>query len=432
MDSLSAISVFDGRYKDKLLDFRNLFSEEALIAKRIYVENCYLEFIINILKPTIKFNLSINDKDFALKVKLIESEINHDVKAVEYYMQTIYKENNPEYIPFIHIGLTSEDINSVSRSLILKEASSIILNKTDELINILNSSYIKWNIPMLARTHGQAATPTNLGKEIYVFADRLKYQINQYKNIEHRTKFGGATGGFNAMKFAYPDIDWKNELNKFIEKFSLKRHEYTTQIDHFDNYSEIFDWMKRINTILINLCQDIWLYCSFDYFKLKINDKEVGSSTMPHKINPIDFENAEGNLKMANILLSFFSEKLPVSRLQRDLTDSTVCRNIGSAFCHTYLAIIGLIKGFNKLEPNNNKISDDLNNNYAILGEAIQTILRKYENSDAYEIVKKNTRNNVIMTKDSYLDLVKKLNIPDLDKDRLIKLTPELYAKYCI
>jgi len=433
MDPLSAISVIDGRYEQRVGELRKFFSEKALIEKRIYVENKYLEFILNLLRPDLRFEQAIIDVDFAQKVKDIERVTNHDVKAVEYYLQGLYRIVHPEYIPFIHIGLTSEDVNSLARSMILKDSFELMARQSDDLATVLHESFLQWkHISMLARTHGQAATPTILGKEMEVFAERLRYQYSSYRGIQHRTKFGGATGGFNAMNFAYSNIKWKDELDNFVETLGLKRHECTTQIDHFDNYAEIFDWLRRVNTILIDLCQDVWLYCSFDYFKLKISEKEVGSSTMPHKVNPIDFENAEGNLKMSNVMLSFFSEKLPVSRLQRDLTDSTVCRSIGTAVAHSYLAITGLIKCWKKLEPNVEKISGDLNSNYAILGEAVQTILRKHQYPDAYELIKKHTRNNHAMTKEDYLDLIKGLNIPEPDKTRLLVLTPELYAKASI
>jgi adenylosuccinate lyase len=433
MDPLLAISVVDGRYEQRVGELRKFFSERALIKKRIYVENKYLEFILGLLRPDIKFEQAILDVDFAQRVKEFERVTNHDVKAVEYYMQGLYRVVHPEYIPFIHIGLTSEDVNSVARSMILRDASELMASRSSELADTLHGSFLNWRkISMLARTHGQAATPTSLGKEIEVFAERLRYQYSSYLGIQHRTKFGGATGGFNAMNLAYPDINWNDELDGFIAKLGLKRHECTTQVDHFDNYAEIFDWLRRVNTILIDLCQDVWLYCSFDYFKLKINDKEVGSSTMPHKVNPIDFENAEGNLKMSNAMLSFFSEKLPVSRLQRDLTDSTVCRSIGTAFAHSYLAITGLIRCWQKLEPNVERITNDLNSNYAILGEAVQTILRKHQYHDAYELIKKHTRNNHVITREEYISLIESLNIPDPDKSRLMILTPELYANVSI
>lgn len=428
-----SLSPLDGRYYDQLNELRQFFSEKALIEKRIYVENKYLEFIISILQPTWNFELINPEPNFATNVKEIEKKTKHDVKAVEYYLQSLYSENHPEYIPYIHIGLTSEDVNCLAKSLLLKEYTALFQQHLTKLMLLINESSF-WDIAMTAKTHGQLATPTNLGKEMYVYYDRLDRQMSYYDNIKHRTKFGGATGGFNALRFAYPDINWNEKLNQFISSFNLERHKYTTQIDHFDNYAEIFDWIKRINTILIDLCQDVWLYCSMDYFKLSINVNEVGSSTMPHKVNPIDFENAEGNLKLSNALLSFLSEKLPISRLQRDLTDSTVSRNIGVAFGHSYLAIHNLIRGWSKLKPNEWQIINDLNSNYIVLGEAIQTILRKNGVNDGYEIIKKHTRNNDVMTKDKYLDLINQLSnlISEDDKVSLLKLTPESYSECSI
>lgn len=429
MNPLLSISPLDGRYHKKVEDLQKLFSEKALIERRIYVENSYLKFIIPLIRPDLSPVKILKQKDgFAERVKDIEKDTNHDVKAVEYYLQELYAEEHPEYIPYIHIGLTSADINSLSRSLILKDITKRVVDEILQLTSEIENIFRKFDpIPMLARTHGQPATPTTLYREGKVYTERLVRQVIVLKNIEHRTKFGGATGNFNALKFAYPDIDWDLQLNKFIESMDLKRHNNTTQIDHFDNYSEVFDCVKRINIILIDLCQDIWLYTSMDYFKLNIIAGEVGSSTMPHKVNPIDFENAEGNLKLSNVLFSFMSEKLPVSRLQRDLTDSTVARNIGVAYGHAFIAYKSVSKGLTKLEPNKQKIKEDLEDNYVILGEAVQTILRKYEHNNAYEIVKNYTRNNTKMTQTDYIEMVSNLDIPNDDKLRLSKLEPSTY-----
>ena len=427
---MNSISPLDGRYRGRTTVLSKYFSESALIKQRLHVENRYLEFICGILEPEVDFKAHVfSEKDMnnaVISIKHIEKRINHDVKSVEYFLAKFYDD---QIKPYIHIGLTSHDINSMSYSTLIKNyLEQVLCLKLDTLLNTLLTLGKNWNIPMLAKTHGQSATPTNLGKEIMVFHERLEKQLSILKKIEHSCKFGGANGGFNALAFAYPEVNWLKKLDEFCDSFNLKMQKYTTQISHYDNFSEIFDCVKRINTILIDLCQDVWLYCSCDYFKLKINKTEVGSSTMPHKVNPIDFENAEGNFKISSCLLNFFSEKLPVSRLQRDLTDSTVTRNIGVGFGHSYLGISSVLRGISKLCPNKQVIAKDLGDNWVILGEAVQTVLRKNGYVDGYDIIKKELRNGQKMNKDSYIRLVKKLDIEKEDKKRLLELTPEKYS----
>lgn len=425
-----SISPLDGRYKNYTTILNDFFSEKALIDKRIEVELEYLNFLKNIL-PELKDykNPIINDPDKYDKIKKEEKIINHDVKAIEYYLRCIFKENNlHKFIPFIHIGLTSHDINSISKSHLLKLfIERIYIPKITLLTNCVKIISQNWNFPILGRTHGQIATPTNLKKEFMVFYSRLKNQINIIQKIKHRCKFGGATGGFNALHFCYPEIEWNKELDSFCMIFNLERNRYTTQIDHYDNFSEIFDCSKRINVILIDLCQDIWLYCSYNYFKLKIIKDEIGSSTMPHKINPINFENAEGNMKIANNLFNFLSDNLPISKLQRDLTDSTVSRNIGVPYGHTIIAFESIFNGLIKLEPNIEIINKELDDNYIVLGEAIQTVLRKNNDEYAYEKIKNLTRNNEKFNKSDYLEFIDTLNINENDKNSLKKLKPRTY-----
>lgn len=438
MDIGNNISPIDGRYAEIVKSLTKFFSEKTLMKWRIHVENEYLEMIVKTirLKTGTKFAIIEPDPDFFEKIKQIEQITKHDVKAVEYYLRDLYREKYPECLPLIHIGLTSEDVNALCRSLILKKATKFIFYRIAMLTETIDKFAQEWMaIPMLARTHGQTATPTTLGKELKVYTERLKNQTKIYSRLHYRTKFGGATGGFNALNFAYPSIDWKNKLDAFVEDFELERHIFTTQIDHNDNHAEIFDLLKRINTILLDFCQDIWLYLMLDYFSLATNPNEIGSSTMPHKVNPINFENAEGNLKLANCLLNFFAEKLPVSRLQRDLTDSTVSRNIGVAYSHIYLALNNLLEGIVKLTPNREKIAEELDANWAILGEAVQTVLRKNGVENAYEQVKDliQSFHSEKFGKKEYLTLVEKLDIKDAeDKQRLLALTPASYANYSI
>jgi adenylosuccinate lyase len=429
---MNNISPIDGRYKYKSKILSLFFSEFSLMKWRITFELKYLDYLKEII-PEMKNYNNITSNNFDSKeydkIKSIEMETRHDIKAVEYYIRNLFKEsNNDKYIPFIHIGLTSHDINSITKSYLMKQfIITVLIPQLNNVIDTINNISSNWNITILGRTHGQFATPTNLRKEMKVYTSRLKYQIDILKSIKHRCKLGGATGGFNAMKLIYPNIDWNNKLDEFCNRLSLVRHRYTTQIDHYDNYSEIFDTCKRINVILIDLCQDIWLYISYNYFNLKTNDKEIGSSTMPHKINPISFENCEGNLKLGNTLFNFLSDKLPISRLQRDLTDSTVSRNIGVPFGHMVIGIESLLSGLIKLEPNRETINNDLNNNYQILGEAIQTVLRKNGYKNAYEIIKDLTRNNRTLNKDQYINMVNQLDIPDKDRTLLLDLSPSTY-----
>lgn len=435
------ISPIDGRYYKMLEKVRDIFSDKELTRTKLNIENEYLGFILNILhldrfKRELRTVLQLDENKFYKDIKEIEATTNHDIKAIEYFLQNYYKEKgHKDYIPYIHIGLTSEDINCLCRSIVLQKGAYLIRDE----IKILNDTIFKlleddnWNVIMLARTHGQPATPVKLSKEFKVYMERLSQQLITFNDVAKTTKFGGATGGFNALKFSRPNIDWNNKLDIFVKRFNLARNNNTTQIDHYDNYSEVFDLLKRISIILVDMCQDIWLYISMDYFKLATIKNEVGSSTMPHKVNPIDFENAEGNLKLAISLFNFFSEKLPISRLQRDLTDSTVSRNFGVAFSHLYIAIQNIKKGLAKLRPNIKKISDDLNSNWAILGEAVQTVLRLNGIENAYEILKDFTRETQYITREQYIDFVNGLNnITQLDKNKLLELTPEIYGEMYI
>ena len=442
------ISPLDGRYREELDELREYFTEDALNVKRVRIEIIYVMHLNQLINKSNDKFLKIDHMKIQKnigRVKEIEKTTNHDVKAVEYYVREILDEYGyGDLKHLIHFGLTSQDINSLAMSTIIDSYLEyellpfLEIDLLNDLKSIIDDE--QWNIPMMSKTHGQWATPTNFKKEFMVFSERLTTQIEIIKNIKKlgiNTKFGGATGGLNSLYFAYPDIDWKEYMTGFCRSsFGLKRTQHTTQIDHYDNFSEIFDALKRVNTILIDMCQDIWLYISMDYIKLKINEDETGSSTMPHKVNPIDFENAEGNFKLSNCLLNFLSEKLPVSRLQRDLTDSTVSRNIGVAFGHSDLAVQSLLKGLEKIQPNTEKIKSDLNSNYSVLGEAVQTVLRKYGIVDAYEIVKEKTRNNSTMDKDSYVKMIQEikdidgLKLDEIDLQRLLDLTPETYKAY--
>jgi adenylosuccinate lyase len=374
--------------------------------------------------------------DFSLedsvKIKDIEKVTNHDVKAVEYFIKeklTALKLDKQK--EWVHFGLTSQDINNTAIPLLWKDALQNDYNeKINEIISLLKSFAKEWaKIPMLAKTHGQSASPTRLGKEIHVFVERLENQMALLKMIPFAAKFGGATGNFNAHNVAFPKTDWKKFANHFVDKtLGLKRMQYTTQIEHYDNLAAHFDALKRINTILIDFSRDIWQYISMDYFKQKVNKNEVGSSAMPHKVNPIDFENAEGNLGMANALFEHLSAKLPISRLQRDLTDSTVLRNIGVPFAHTILATKSLLKGMNKLIVNEEKINDDLENNWAVIAEAIQTILRRENYPNPYEALKELTRGAAKINKESMHTFVDSLNVKPEIKKELKKITPQNYV----
>lgn len=441
MHTLYSISPIDGRYYDKIKSISDYFSEYALIKYRVFVEIKYLialshlqlKNIPSLNKQQIQHleniyqNFSIKDAE---RVKEIEKTINHDVKAVEYFIKE--KLNVDEYKhlqEFVHFGLTSQDINNTAIPLMVKD----FLNKEFFLLleNIIHqltemSRQFK-NIPMLARTHGQPASPTVLGKEIYVFAYRLQSQLKDLKALPIKAKFGGATGNFNAHYVAYPDINWIQFADNFIKSLSLERYAFTTQIENYDYLSALFDAIKRINNILIDLCTDIWMYISINYFSQKINPNEVGSSAMPHKVNPIDFENAEGNLKYANAIFGFLSEKLPISRWQRDLTDSTVIRNIGVPFAHTVLSIKSIQKGLSKLDVNFSVIEEDLNKSWQVVAEGIQTILRRENYPQPYETLKNFTRNNITITKENIHQFIDSLNISEDIKQELKKITPQNY-----
>jgi adenylosuccinate lyase len=368
----------------------------------------------------------------AAEIKQIETVTNHDVKAVEYFLKQQFDHNGFESVKeFIHFGLTSQDINNVALPLSVKEANNLIIKPLIEQLSLrLHQIAHDWkNIPMLARTHGQPASPTKLGKEIFVFTERLENQLNLLASIPFSAKFGGATGNFNAHHVAYPGIDWQLFANDFISKnLELHRQTTTTQIEHYDYLAAYFDNLKRINTILIDLCRDIWMYVSMDYFKQKIVAGEVGSSAMPHKVNPIDFENAEGNLGMANAIFEHLSAKLPVSRLQRDLTDSTVTRNIGVPLAHTMIAIKSIQKGLDKLLLNEVKMAEDLHKNWAVVAEAIQTILRREQIEGAYEMLKGLTRTNTIIDQPAIRTFIESLDIRPEIKKELLAITPENYT----
>jgi adenylosuccinate lyase len=439
-NSLLAISPIDGRYHNQLSDLSVYFSEHALIFYRVYVE---IEYFIALSEQKM-FALTAKQikevrnivTDFSLedsvKIKDIEKVTNHDVKAVEYFIKeklTALKLDKQK--EWVHFGLTSQDINNTAIPLLWKDALQNDYNeKINEIISLLKSFAKEWaKIPMLAKTHGQSASPTRLGKEINVFVERLENQMALLKMIPFAAKFGGATGNFNAHNVAFPKTDWKKFANHFVDKtLGLKRMQYTTQIEHYDNLAAHFDALKRINTILIDFSRDVWQYISMDYFKQKVNKNEVGSSAMPHKVNPIDFENAEGNLGMANALFEHLSAKLPISRLQRDLTDSTVLRNIGVPFAHTILATKSLLKGMNKLIVNEEKINEDLENNWAVIAEAIQTILRRENYPNPYEALKELTRGAAKINKESMHTFVDSLNVKQEIKKELKKITPQNYV----
>jgi len=437
--SLQAISPIDGRYRKQLESLSAYFSEFALIRYRVFVE---IEYFIALSELRI-FPLSVPNQhllrmivqQFSLsdaeRIKAIEKETNHDVKAVEYFLKErliALKLNTQQ--EWIHFGLTSQDINNTSIPLLWKDAlQQEYLPVVNALILQLKSFAKSWSsIPMLARTHGQPASPTSLGKEIMVFAERLENQMALLKPIPFAAKFGGATGNFNAHYVAFPKTDWKKFANQFVNKqLGLRRMQFTTQIEHYDSLAAHFDGMKRINTILLDFCRDIWTYISMDYFKQKVAKNEVGSSAMPHKVNPIDFENAEGNFGIANALFEHLSAKLPISRLQRDLTDSTVLRNIGVPFAHTILAFKSLNKGISKLLVNEARMNADLENNWAVVAEAIQTILRREKFPKPYEALKELTRGADKINKETMHHFIEQLNIGEAIKKELKKITPQNY-----
>ena len=444
LNLLTAISPIDGRYRNKTEDLASYFSEFALIKYRVQVEVEYFITLCELPLPQLKgVGIEIYDKlrgiyrDFtevdAKRIKEIESVTNHDVKAVEYFLKEKFDEFGglEAYKEFIHFGLTSQDINNTSVPLSIKDAlANVYYPQIEELISQLKTYAEEWaEIPMLAKTHGQPASPTRLGKEIMVFVARLERQVASLKACPITAKFGGATGNYNAHHVAYPSFDWKAFGNRFVaEKLGLEREEYTTQISNYDNLSAIFDAMKRINTVMVDMDRDFWQYVSMEYFKQKIKAGEVGSSAMPHKVNPIDFENSEGNLGIANAILEHLSAKLPVSRLQRDLTDSTVLRNVGVPFGHSIIAIQSSLKGLRKLLLNEKAINKDLDNCWSVVAEAIQTILRREAYPHPYEALKALTRTNQAITEESIKEFIDELNVSENVKKELRAITPHSYT----
>ncbi len=440
---LTAISPVDGRYNNKVKALENYFSEYALIKYRCQVEVEYFISLCELPLPQLsgvapsKFpelrsvisNFSLKDAE---RVKEIESVTNHDVKAVEYFLKEKFDALGlADFKEFIHFGLTSQDINNTSVPISIQEAlTNEYYPLIDELLDKLNALANEWkDIPMLAKTHGQPASPTKLGKEILVFVERINVQLAQLKAIACDSKFGGATGNFNAHFVAYPVIDWEAFGNEFLkENLGLQRSKYTTQISHYDNHGAIFDALKRINTIVLDLDRDMWLYISMGYFKQKIKKGEVGSSTMPHKVNPIDFENSEGNIGIANASFVQLASKLPVSRLQRDLSDSTVLRNIGVPFAHTFIAFTSTLKGLNKVLINKQAINNDLENNWAVVGEAIQTILRREGYANPYEALKDLTRINDVVNQKVMSQFIDGLDISEEVKTEMKAITPHNYT----
>ena len=444
LNELTAISPIDGRYRGKTKDLAAYFSEYALIKYRVRVEIEYFIALCQLPLPQLEGfdanlferlrdiyrNFSEND---AQRVKDIEKVTNHDVKAVEYFIKEELDRIGglDAYKEFIHFGLTSQDINNTSVPLTVKDAlNEVLYPQVEELIAQLKEYAEEWkNIPMLAKTHGQPASPTRLGKEVMVYVYRLTEQLAQLKACKITAKFGGATGNYNAHHVAYPEYDWKAGGNKFVsESLGLEREEWTTQISNYDNLGAIFDAMKRINTIIIDLDRDFWMYVSMEYFKQKIKAGEVGSSAMPHKVNPIDFENSEGNLGMANAILAFLSQKLPVSRLQRDLTDSTVLRNVGVPMGHMVISLQSTLKGLRKLLLNEDAINRDLDNCWAVCAEGIQTILRREAYPHPYEALKALTRTNAAITAESISNFIDTLEVSDSVKAELRAITPHTYT----
>ena len=444
LDLLTAISPIDGRYRNKTQALADYFSEYALIRYRVRVEIEYFislcelplpqleQFDHNLFKRLRDIYRDFNEES-AQRVKDIEKVTNHDVKAVEYFLKEEFDKIGglESFKEFIHFGLTSQDINNTATPLLLKESLyDVYYPQMEELIDQLQQYAEEWkNVPMLAKTHGQPASPTRLGKEIMVYAYRLTEQLEMLKTAKLTAKFGGATGNFNAHHVAYPAYDWRAFGNRFVsEKLGLEREQWTTQISNYDYLAAIFDAMRRINTIIIDLDRDFWIYISMDYFKQKIKAGEVGSSAMPHKVNPIDYENSEGNLGMANAVLTFLSTKLPISRLQRDLTDSTVLRNIGVPVGHSIIAIQSTLKGLRKLILNEERIKADLNDTWAVVAEAIQTILRREGYPHPYEALKALTRTNKPMNEETIHEFIKTLEVNDKVKDELMAISPLNYT----
>lgn len=444
LDLLTAISPIDGRYRGKTESLAEYFSEYALIRYRVRVEIEYFIALCELPLPQLSsFDKSLfetlrsiyNDfsEDDAQRVKDIESVTNHDVKAVEYFIKEQFDKIGglERFKEFIHFGLTSQDINNTSVPLTIKDAlDNVIIPQVEELIGQLQAYADEWQeVSMLAKTHGQPASPTRLGKEVMVFVYRLTEQLNQLKTCKLTAKFGGATGNFNAHHVAYPALDWRAFGNEFVSrKLGLEREQYTTQISNYDCMGAVFDALRRINTIIIDLDRDFWMYISMDYFKQKIKKGEVGSSAMPHKVNPIDFENSEGNLGISNAVLQFLARKLPVSRLQRDLTDSTVLRNIGVPFGHTLIAVQSTLKGLRKLILNESKLKADLDDTWAVVAEAIQTILRREAYPNPYEALKSLTRTNTKMTEQTIHEFIQGLDVSDAVKAELMAITPSNYT----
>jgi adenylosuccinate lyase len=444
LDTLTAVSPIDGRYRNKTERLADYFSEYALIRYRIRVE---IEYFITLCELPLPQLASFNhdlfeqlrdiyrkfDESGAARVKEIEKTTNHDVKAVEYFIKEEFDKIGglDEYKEFIHFGLTSQDINNTSVPLSIKEAlEEVYYPQVEELIQQLKEYAVEWkDAPMLAKTHGQPASPTRLGKEIEVYVYRLSEQLESLRSCKFTAKFGGATGNFNAHHVAYPTYDWRAFGNLFVsEKLGLEREQWTTQISNYDHMGSIFDAIRRINTIIIDLDRDFWMYISMEYFKQKIKAGEVGSSAMPHKVNPIDYENSEGNLGVANAILQFLAQKLPVSRLQRDLTDSTVLRNVGVPLGHSVIAIQSTLKGLRKLILHEEKLREDLDDTWAVVAEAIQTILRREAYPHPYEALKALTRTNNKMTEETIHEFIQTLNVSDSVKAELMAITPHNYT----
>ncbi len=443
LTTLTAISPVDGRYRTKVDELAPYFSEWGLIRYRLQVEVEYFISLCRIPLPQLKsfpenkfkslqsLYMSFGPDD-ALRVKEIESTTNHDVKAVEYYLKEKFEEQDlNEFKEFIHFGLTSQDINNTATPLSLKEGiCNVYIPKLEKLIQTLRTLHLEWkDIPMLAKTHGQPASPTRLGKEFGVFVERLEKQLRTLNGCTYPAKFGGATGNFNAHFVAYPNIDWVDFANRLVNSnLGLERSQITTQIEHYDNLAAIFDNLRRINVIIIDLARDIWTYISMNYFKQRIKKGEVGSSAMPHKVNPIDFENAEGNLGFANAIFDHLSNKLPISRLQRDLTDSTVLRNIGVPVAHSLIAVQSILLGFKKLMLNEEAINTDLDNNWAVIAEALQTILRRENYPNPYEALLELTRKNIMITKENLHTFIDELNVTSEVKEEMKEITPWTYT----
>lgn len=444
LDTLTAISPIDGRYRGKAEPLADYFSEFALIRYRVRVEIEYFIALVELPLPQLQgFDRALFDslrgiyRDFteqdAVRVKDIEKVTNHDVKAVEYFIKEKLDAMGglDAYKEFIHFGLTSQDINNTSVPMSVKEAlEQVYYPQMEELIAQLQAYADEWkDVPMLAKTHGQPASPTRLGKEMQVFVYRLTEQLQALKACKLTAKFGGATGNFNAHHVAYPGYDWREFANRFVaEKLGLEREQWTTQISNYDHLGGVFDAIRRINTIMIDLDRDVWMYISMEYFHQKIKQGEVGSSAMPHKVNPIDFENSEGNLGMSNAVLQFLAGKLPISRLQRDLTDSTVLRNVGVPLAHSIIAIQSTLKGLRKLILNSDKINADLDNMWPVVAEAIQTILRREAYPHPYEALKQLTRGNEKVTGQTIRDFIATLNVSDAVRDELLAITPHNYT----